>query len=204
MADFGDDAGQQVYDWMFRLAMTRLTRAGLNSSEQALRDASDKLTCALESARDALRDPDKAVPAPNSMPEWAKLDLAEFQELEDFESVRGAIDTKLEECELPHAFYDEGQRCFLLFRTEHAPQVAEAFDDLAGQAKEAAERAAKEIRKQHERGQGKDKARRADRDSEPLEERAQRAREASEAIDAERGIEHDLGRADKAITERTK
>lgn len=196
MADFGDEAGQQVYDWMFRIAMTRLNRAGIASSERALREASDKLTRALEAARDSLRAPDQAEVSTETMPQWAKLDLHEFQELEDFDAVRDAIDTKLESKNLVHAFYEEGERTFLLFRTEDAPAVADAFDSLATDAKEAADRAAKEIRREHEQGKdkGKRRSKAAERDTEPLEERAQRARAASAAIAAEKAPEHELGR----------
>ena len=216
MADFGDEAGQQVYDWMFRLAMTRLNRAGLASSERALREASNKLTHALEAARDSLRAPDEAQVTSETMPEWAKLDMAEFQELEDFEAVRTAIDTKLEEEGLAHAFFDEGQKTYLLFRTQDAPEVADASDSLAGHARAAAERAAQEVRREHERSQGQDKDRSnekdhghdkshgKDRDKEPLEERAQRAHAASRALESEHALEHDLERVDKARPERSK
>lgn len=204
MADFGDDAGQQVYDWMFRLAMTRLTSSGLTGSERALRQATDKLTAALEAARDSLRDPASAEVEADRMPEWAKLDMAEFQELEDFESVRGAIDAKLDEAKLAHAFYQEGDKTFLLFRTQDAPAVADAFDGLAASAREAAERAAKQLRLEHEKAHSKGKSKAAGRDEEPLEERAQRAREASAAIADEKAPERELGRADKGRPERSK
>lgn len=79
--DFGDEAGQKLVDWATRVAMYQVRIGGPSSGERAMREAAEQLTRALEAARDSLRDPESAevrtdVPA---LPEWAKLDLAEFQ-----------------------------------------------------------------------------------------------------------------------------
>ena len=149
--DFGDEAGQKLIDWATRIAVHQIRIGGPSSAERAMRDAAEQLTKALEAARDSLRDPASAevrIDGP-ALPEWAKLDLAEFQAMEGYDEIRSAIDAKLTSASLEHALYEEGGHAYLLFRAQDAPQVADCFDSLATQAREAADRAAERVREQH-------------------------------------------------------
>ena len=198
--DFGDEASQRLVDWATRIAMYQVRIGGPTAGERAMRDAAEQLTRALESARDSLRDPQSAEVRTNGpmLPEWAKLDLAEFQAMDGYEEIRSAIDLKLTSASLEHALYEEAGHAYLLFRSQDAPQVAECFDQLAGQARVAVERAAERVREQA-RDVGRD-----GRDREPLEQRAQRARESAEAISGGEAPERDLGRGAQRREERSK
>lgn len=214
--DFGDEAGQRLVDWSVRFAMYHARIGGASHGERAMREAAEQLTRALEAARDSLRDPASAEMRTDgpALPEWAKLDLRDFQGLEGFDEIRSAIDLKLTSASLEHALYEEAGHAYLLFRSQDAPQVAECFDQLAGQARVAAERAAERVREQaRDRGrdadsgrdgQGRDGNSGADRDREPIEQRAQRARESAEAISGNEVPEHDLSRGAQRREERSK
>ena len=211
--DFGDEAGQRLLDWAMRVAIHQIRIGGPSSAERAIREATDELARALEAARDSLRDPASAeVRTGNpALPEWARLDLHEFQAMDDYGELRSAIDAKLTSASLEHAMFEEGGHAYLLFRSQDAPRVAECFDQLAGQAREAAEHAAEHVRQQtRDEGRnvhGHDASRdgsEPNRDHEPLADRAQRAREASEAISAAEAPEHDLSRGAQRREERSK
>lgn len=198
--DFGDEAGQRLVDWAARYAMYQARVGGPAHGERAMREAAEQLAKALEDARDLLRDPSSAevqtdVPA---LPEWAKLDLHEFQQMEGYEEIRSAIDAKLTSSSVEHALYEEGGRAYLLFRSQDAPRVADCLDSLAGQARQAADIAAERMREQaRERGHD-------DRDREPLEQRAQRARESAEAISHGGEPEREATRGAQRREERSK
>ena len=88
--DFGDEAGQKLVDWATRIAMYQVRIGGPSAGERAMRDAAEQLTKALEAARDSLRDPASAEVRTDgpALPEWAKLDLHEFQGLEGYDEIR--------------------------------------------------------------------------------------------------------------------
>ena len=118
--------------------------------------------------------------------------------MEGYDEIRSAIDAKLTSASLEHALYEEGGHAYLLFRAQDAPQVADCFDSLASQAREAADRAAESVREQHR------DVEHGDRDREPLEQRAQRARESAEAISGGEAPERDLSRGAQRREERFK
>ena len=204
--DFGDEAGQKLVDWATRVAMYQVRIGGPSSGERAMRDAAEQLTKALEAARDSLRSPEAAEVRTDgpALPEWAKLDLAEFQAMEGYDEIRSAIDAKLTSASLEHALYEEGGHAYLLFRAQDAPQVADCFDSLATQAREAADRAAERVREQHRDVERHRDITHGDRDREPLEQRAQRARESAEAISSGEAPERDLSRGAQRREERSK
>ena len=195
--DFGDEASQRLVDWATRIAMYQVRIGGPTAGERAMRDAAEQLTKALEAARDSLRDPASAEVRTDgpALPEWAKLDLAEFQAMEGYDEIRSAIDAKLTSASLEHALYEEGGHAYLLFRSQDAPRVAECLDSLAGQARQAAERAIEHVR-EHSR-EIED-----ERDREPLDQRARRARESAEAILGAEAPELDLSRGAQRREER--
>lgn len=195
--DFGDEAGQRLVDWSVRFTMYHARIGGPAHGERAMREAAEQLTRALEAARDSLRDPASAELRADgpALPEWAKLDLAEFQELDGYEEVRSAIDLKLASESIEHALYEEGGRAYLLFRSQDAPRVADCLDLLAGQARQAAERAIEHVREQRQEIE-------ESRDREPLEQRARRARESAEAIHGSEAPELDVSRGAQRREER--
>jgi hypothetical protein len=180
--DFGDDAGQQLYEWTMRIGLYASGRPGAGSSQEQVQRAVDRLTAALEHARDMAPE---AVGHEASLPEYAKLDLHEFKGLDDFPAVRSAIDARLSSDGLLHYFNDDERgRSWLVFRTADAPGVSASFDTLVGDARKAGERAAAEIRSQTRRD------REAGREEEPLAGRASRAKAASRAQEETRAPEH--------------
>ena len=197
--DFGDEAGQKLVDWATRFAMYHAHIGGADHGERAMREAADRLTRALESARDSLLDPagtEVHTEGP-ALPEWAKLDLHEFQELDGYDEIRSAIDIRLTSSSVEHALYEEGGHAYLLFRSQDAPRVAECLDSLAGQARQAAERAIEHVREHSQEIED-------ERDREPLDQRARRARESAEAILGNEAPERDLSRGAQRREERTK
>ena len=197
--DVGDEAGQKLVDWATRFAMYHAHIGGADHGERAMREAADRLTRALESARDSLLDPAGAevhTEGP-ALPEWAKLDLREFQELDGYDEIRSAIDIRLTSSSVEHALYEEGGHAYLLFRSQDAPRVAECLDSLAGQARQAAERAIEHVREHSQEIED-------ERDREPLDQRARRARESAEAILGNEAPERDLSRGAQRREERTK
>ena len=197
--DFGDEAGQKLVDWATRFAMYHAHIGGTDHGERAMREAAERLTRALESARDSLLDPAGAEVRTDgpALPEWAKLDLHEFQELDGYDEVRSAIDIRLTSLSVEHALYEEGGHAYLLFRSQDAPRVAECLDSLVGQARQAAERAIELVREHSQEIED-------ERDREPLDQRARRARESAEAILGNEAPERDLSRGAQRREERTK
>ncbi|MCC6099506.1 MAG: hypothetical protein LIV26_00280 [Atopobium sp.] len=186
--DFGDDAGQQIFDWALRLGLEGYRRGGGPAGQRAVEEAIGRLEAALESARDAIgAQPEQSGGAPKEAradARFARLDMSEFAELEDGQRVISAVDAKLAANDIWHGMTEDGGTPWLVFKTADAPAVASAFDQLVSDTRAAAGRAAERIRQEQERD---DRSRGADRDREPLKERAERARRASEAQSHEAG-----------------
>ncbi|MFU0812336.1 MAG: PcfB family protein [Atopobium sp.] len=186
--DFGDDAGQQIFDWALRLGLEGYRRGGGPAGQRAVEEAIGRLEAALESARDAIgAQPEQSGGAPKEAradARFARLDMSEFAELEDGQRVISAVDAKLAANDIWHGMTEDGGTPWLVFKTADAPAVASAFDRLVSDTRAAAGRAAERIRQEQERD---DRSRGADRDREPLKERAERARRASEAQSHEAG-----------------
>jgi hypothetical protein len=180
--DFGDDAGQQIFDWALRLGLEGYRRGGGPAGQRAVEEAIGRLEAALENARDAVGastdSPAEARQEVRTDARFARLDMSEFAELEDGQRVISAVDAKLTANDIWHGMTEDGGTPWLVFKTADAPAVASAFDQLVSDTKAAASRAAERIRQEQERD---DRSRGANRDREPLKERAERARRASEA-----------------------
>ena len=180
--DFGDDAGQQIFDWALRLGLEGYRRGGGPAGQRAVEEAIGRLEAALESARDAVgastNSPAEARQEVRTDARFARLDMSEFAELEDGQRVISAVDAKLTANDIWHGMTEDCGTPCLVFKTVDAPAVASTFDQLVSDTREAASRAAERIRQEREREGG---SRGADRDREPLKERTERARRASEA-----------------------
>ena len=88
--DFGDDAGQQLYEWTMRIGLYASGRPGAGSSQEQVQRAVDRLTAALEHARDMAPD---AAGHEASLPEYAKLDLHDL--LHGLVRIYGAVRQRL-------------------------------------------------------------------------------------------------------------
>lgn len=198
--DFGDDAGQQIFDWALRLGMEGYRRGGgAAAGQRAIEDAMGRLEAALENARDAIgAKPGPSGGAPQAArtdARFARLDMSEFAALEDGQRIISAVDARLAANDIWHGMTEDGGTPWLVFKTADAPAVACAFDQLVSDTKEAASRAAERMRQEQERD---DRSRAADRDREPLKDRAERARRASDvqSHDAKRDRAPEQNRAE--------
>ena len=190
-SDYGDDAGEKMIEDFMRFA----ERMG----ERAMYERAHRIQRACENATRAARRP-----AGEDAPEWAKLDMAEFQEIEGYDGIKATIEAELRSRGVESAWFaDPGTgREHLLFRIADAREVWESFDRLGREAGAAAEKAAEGLRADARDGRGargaspSRDARQADgrgpsgspalADDRPLEERAEHARGAAEALEAQR------------------
>lgn len=172
-SDYGDDAGEKMIE--------DFARFGERMGERAMYDRAKRMEAAFEKARDAAR----ATPAEGGTREepveWAKLDMAEFQEIEDYAGIKGIIEAKLRAHAVDSAWFVEPAtgREHLLFRVADAREVWLSFDELSRETDAACERAAAELAKREAREAA------GARDERPLEARAGQARAAASALEAE-------------------
>lgn len=165
-SDYGDDSGEKMLDGF--------TRMGERMGIDAMYRRSNRLQDALENARAQTSAYKCAEDGGETRVEWAKLDMAEFRDAEDYDEIKQAVEERIRACGIEPAWFEDAEhgKEYLLFRISDAHDVWACFDDLSDEVGSAAEKAA---------GKLKDI-----RDSRPLEERAREAREASAALEADR------------------
>lgn len=131
-SDFGDEAGQEPYDWMMRI--------GQDAGGKAMSDAAGRLAQALRNARSGIGPQAETEDA--ARPEWAKLDMAEFKELPECESIQAAISAKLESAGLAHSFMDGRDPSNNIILTEHYGMAMSraAFEEIRPQPQRARHR----------------------------------------------------------------
>lgn len=172
-SDYGDEAGSKMIDDFMRF--------GERMGERAMYARASQMRQAFENAtREAQGIAGDA--AEERPPEWAKLDMHEFQRIEDYDSIKGIIEDRLAERGVTSTWFPDPEtgKEYLLFRIADAQEVWKSFDELSRETDDAAAKAAEKIREQ------RDKAPSRTRDERTLDERAEEAREASEALEAER------------------
>ncbi|MDJ1650019.1 MULTISPECIES: hypothetical protein [Gordonibacter] len=204
-SDYGDDAGEKMID--------DFVRFGERMGEKAMYERAGRIRRAFENATRAAREAGAGgSPEGRGAPEWAKLDMSEFQGIEGYEGIKGAIEAKLGARGVESAWFSDPAtgREHLLFRVADAREVWRSFEELAAEAGAAGDKAAEAIRRRaEERGGERGADRRAEeappkarpahaktfwqkhdvpvlRDWRPLEERAAHARRASAALEADR------------------
>lgn len=175
-SDYGDEAGEKLFDWMLGIAQ--------DSSESIMLKSAERLKSAFHNARGSIEQDGEA--QPDNTERWVKLNMQEFTDLPEYQTIQEVIEEELAERGVEHSFIQEENETFLLFKAADAPDVSEAFAELEERSEKACEKAL----------EARGKSREEIRDSEPLEERAKAARDASKAIEAERGIEPELERAE--------
>ena len=174
-SDYGDEAGEKLFDWMLRM--------GQDASQDAIRASAERRKNAIRNLRGQIDEP-LAEAEHESVRDYARLNLSEFEELPDYASLREIIDARLDAAAIEHDIASIDGHDHLIFKVEDAPEVDEAFKELERDADAACERAVKE--------RGRDLS--AERDAEPLEQKAAAAREASHAYQAASKTEHEMER----------
>lgn len=172
-SDYGDEAGSKMIDDFMRF--------GERMGERAMYTRAAQMRQAFENAaHDAQGIAGNA--AEERSPEWAKLDMHEFQRIEDYDSIKGIIENRLASRGVTSTWFPDPEtgKEYLLFRIADAREVWRSFDELSRETDDAAAKAAEKIRERC----GKEPSR--GRDGRTLDERAEDAREASAALEAER------------------
>ena len=96
--------------------------------ERAMYDRARRMRSAFENATAATRGAAGEGDAREKPAEWAKLDMAEFQEIEDYAGIKGIIEAKLRPHAVDSAWFVEPAtgREHLLFRVADARQARAA------------------------------------------------------------------------------
>lgn len=135
--DFGDESGQKLIDDYIRFA----ERVGIEKMRE--RAYSVKRACdhaqAGALAEEARGDVPWAEPR-----EWAKLDMGEFREIEGYDEIRSAIESKMSARGVEFQWHlDEGaDKEYLLFKIRDAREVWRGFGELSRESEEACGKAA--------------------------------------------------------------
>lgn len=172
-SDYGDDAGEKMIEDFMRF--------GERMGERAMYRRAGQIRRAFENATGAAREAAGGNGAAEHPAEWAKLDMAEFQRIEDYAGIKEIIEEKLKAHGVDSAWFAEPAtgREHLLFRIADAKEVWLSFDELSRETGAACERAAADLAKRDVREAAEA------RDERPLEVRAEQARAASSALEAE-------------------
>ena len=186
-SDFGDESGEKLFDWMLSI--------GQEAGKEAMAQGAARMAMAFRSsAGDAAREGEKLKNRGNAddAPEWAKLNLQEFKELPQFDTIKDAIGAKLDREALAHEFFDDGGKSFLVFKVDEAPEVARCFNELAGEAGRACKRAEQRLARDQARAipsKGKDAVEKAldEADKEPLAERVEAFKRSAEIAERAQG-----------------
>lgn len=88
-SDFGDESGEKLFDWMLRI--------GQDASEAALLTSAERLKGAFKNARGEVSRAAEGIEEGEEQAQWAKLRMAEFEALPEYETIKEAIDSKLAE-----------------------------------------------------------------------------------------------------------
>lgn len=179
-SDYGDEAGSKMIDDFMRF--------GERMGERAMYARAGQMQRAFQNAtRDARAAAGEEAPA-EGRSEWAKLDMHEFQGIEDYEAIKGIIEDRLASHGVGSTWFPDPEtgKEYLLFRIADAREVWQSFEELSRETDDACAKAAERIRERSEREPAKS------RDERTLDERAEEAREASKALEAERATSHAL------------
>ena len=191
-SDYGDEAGGKMMDDFMRF--------GERMGERAMYARAVQMRQAFESATRDARGVAGENPGKDDPPEWAKLDMQEFQRIEDYDSIKGVIEDRLGSHGVSSAWFADPEtgREYLLFRIADAQEVWQSFDELARETDGIAAKAAERIREQRDKAPGRN------RDGRTLDERAEQAREAAAALEAERPTSKALTREPRVQETRAK
>ncbi len=181
-SDYGDEAGSKMIDDFMRFA----ERMG----ERAMYTRASQMQRAFQNATLATREAAGETAPSEDSPEWAKLDMHEFQGIGDYDGIKGIIEDRLAAHGVGSVWFPDPEtgKEYLLFRIADAKEVWQSFDELSRETDDACAKAAEKIREQHEKEPSRD------RDDRTLDERAEDARGASAALEAERSTTRALSK----------
>ena len=173
-SDYGDEAGSKMIDDVMRF--------GERMGERALSARAAQMQKAFRNATRSAQELSGDHAPGGDAPEWAKLDMHEFQGIEDYDAIKGIIGDRLAAHGVGSTWFPDPEtgKEYLLFRIADAREVWQSFDELSRKTDDAAAKAAERIREQHDKNPSRD------RDDRTLDERAEDAREAAKALEAER------------------
>lgn len=173
-SDYGDEAGSKMIDDFMRF--------GERMGERAMYARAAQMQKAFRNATRSAQELSGDHAPGGDAPEWAKLDMHEFQGIEDYDAIKGIIGDRLAAHGVGSTWFPDPEtgKEYLLFRIADAREVWRSFDELSRETDDAAAKAAERIREQHDKNPSRD------RDDRTLDERAEDAREAAKALEAER------------------
>lgn len=173
-SDYGDEAGSKMIDDFMRF--------GERMGERAMYARAAQMQKAFRNATRSAQELSGDHAPGGDAPEWAKLDMHEFQGIEDYDAIKGIIGDRLAAHSVGSTWFPDPEtgKEYLLFRIADAREVWQSFDELSRETDDAAAKAAERIREQHDKNPSRD------RDDRTLDERAEDAREAAKALEAER------------------
>lgn len=173
-SDYGDEAGSKMIDDFMRF--------GERMGERAMYARAAQMQKAFRNATRSAQELSGDHAPGGDAPEWAKLDMHEFQGIEDYDAIKGIIGDRLAAHGVGSTWFPDPEtgKEYLLFRIADAREVWQSFDELSRETDDAAAKAAERIREQHDKNPSRD------RDDRALDERAEDAREAAKALEAER------------------
>ena len=119
-SDYGDEAGSKMIDDFMRF--------GERMGERAMYARAAQMQKAFRNATRSAQELSGDHAPGGDAPEWAKLDMAEFQEIEDYAGIKGIIEAKLRAHAVDSAWFVEPAtgREHLLFRVADARQARAA------------------------------------------------------------------------------
>lgn len=174
--DFGDESGEKLFDWMLRM--------GQDAGQDAIRDGAERLKSAIQHLRGNIGETTEQRAA--DAPQYARLNLSEFEELPYYDSIKDLIDERFADAAIDHEITRIDGHDHLVFNIADTIEVDELFEDLAEEIDSTADRACERMKE----------LRSVERDQEPLEEKAEAAKEASKALSESRDATRMIERTD--------
>lgn len=177
-SDYGDEAGSKMIDDFMRF--------GERMGERAMYARAGQMQRAFQSATRSTREAAGETTPSEEFAEWAKLDMQEFQRIEDYEAIKGIIEDRLKAHGVEGTWFSDPEtgKEYLLFRIADAQEVWQSFEELARETDGACAKAAEKIKERRQPG----------KDDRTLDERAADAREASKALEVERSTTKGMSR----------
>lgn len=176
-SDYGDDAGEKLFDWMMRL--------GQDAGEAVMATSAQKLKDAIGNIRGGIGG-DVAGTEAAAPSEYARLNMREFEEFPEYACPKEIISERLDAAAIEHDFVQMEGHDRLVFKIADAPEV----DEMFAQMEKDADRAIECVRegRVHDLAHGRAEGQRGlggrpiNPDEEPLEAKACAAKDASKTM----------------------
>lgn len=188
--DYGDEAGEKLFDWMLRVGQD----AGVEAMEKSI----ERLRNAIKNIRGNITENGEESVDKDSAHQYVKLNLSEFKEIPDYATIKQIIDEKLTFAAIEHDFTDIDGREYLVFPIKDTPEVDSVFEGLEKDIDSAHMKTKDDLGydKDIEHAGKRDQEVGIERDEEPLEDKAQAAKAASKAMSEAREATRNIERTD--------